>query len=235
MTKLEEPTITKNDRGEDVYSHPAYGQISITRPQGGKTGLYGSEFAHNSLIAIKIEKSEMHRHLSRDWHHARETIAEVYLSEAQWATFVSSVGQSGGVPATIHFSEGDGLRPRIPVRTTTGLYQKETDERLAKAVSRIDDLIRKIEEGTSGMSKKKADELLSFAQSSRQELASNIDYVSDSFGKHMETIVEKAKVEINAAVMSAVQRAGLDSLGAPASLTLGIEDQREKVEADDAA
>lgn len=54
-----------------------------------------------------------------------------------------------------------------------------------------------------------------------REISANLPFIAKSFGKHMETVVEKAKVEVNAYANAAIARAGLEALGGKAPLQLG--------------
>ncbi|KKL96942.1 hypothetical protein LCGC14_1839510, partial [marine sediment metagenome] len=97
----QEPTIevTKDDPINDtVERHPAYAQIGAMRVSGSHGAyLYGSDFRHQHYIMIQIHDSVLHRSLSGDRAHSGKRLIEVALSEAQWATFVSSLNQGSGV------------------------------------------------------------------------------------------------------------------------------------------
>lgn len=98
-------------RGSKLLRHPAYGQIGASRTYGGGRALYGSDFRHNSSVTIRISESEVTRDLSRDWPHATREIVEVTLSEAQWATFVSSLNMGEGTQCTLAHVMGERKPP----------------------------------------------------------------------------------------------------------------------------
>jgi hypothetical protein len=214
------PTVTiPEDRRHDdqIITHPAYGQIGASRVSGHAV-LYGSDFVHNGFIHIRIHKSELHRGLSNDWHHEREQIVEVALSEAQWATFVSTLNMGSGTPCTITHIEGrpvPGITQPINRREQ---FQRETDDRLAHAVASLDALQAEI--AALKISAKQQDALQSRVMIARQELTSNIGFVADQFGEHMEKTIEHAKIEVGAYLTGAVARAGLQALGATPLLEL---------------
>jgi hypothetical protein len=104
MRDVEAPKVVvteKHGNKEQVYSHPAYGMLSLSRMHGGSTVLTGSEFTHHSVITLQICHGEVHRDLSSDRFQATDRIVEVMMSEAQWSTFVSSMGVGDGVPCTL--------------------------------------------------------------------------------------------------------------------------------------
>lgn len=107
-------------------SHPAYGMILAARVQGGAR-LAGSDFKHQSYIAIEVRHAHLSRSLSNDRWHGDKHIIRLSLSEAQWATFVSSMNVGFGVPCTLKWTEKDG---RIDENGTRhGLERKVTKAR----------------------------------------------------------------------------------------------------------
>lgn len=217
----QQPVATDNGREGTRYTHPAFGQISASRVSGA-VNLYGSDFVHNHFVAIRVQRSELNRDLSRDWHFQREEVVELYLSEAQWATFVSSMNVGGGVPCTLQRIEGVPM-PSIPFRAQHDDFKAELNGTVDGLLTRIDETIREMKEGIgASLSNKKRDELLYGLTRLRQDVASNIPFVAKSFGEHMEQSVEKAKIEVNAYVQAMVNRAGLEALAASGDAPLQL-------------
>ena len=214
----QEPTRRESTsfKGETVYDHPAFGQITVSRIQGTRV-LYGSDFKHQNFVRVGIHRSALHRSLSRDWHMAQKEIVSIDMSEAQWATFVSSFNIGGGVPCTVVSIEGK-YQPEFPLRDTGQEYKVEADETLAVSVKAIDEVIAAVHQ--SGIPKGKAAALLEPLERARRELGANLPFVMKSFGEHMEARVEKAKVEVNAYMTETIVRAGIDSLGLKPPLLL---------------
>lgn len=213
-------------RDGKVYSHPAFGQLSVSRVQGRST-LYGSDFVHHNCIVLTIAESELHRDLSHDWHHPTQSLIEVAMSEAQWARMVANPNQGGGTPCTIQRVDGK-RRPDIPVRDVRPVYEQEFRDRLAAAVAEIDKAIADVEGeiGTS-LSGKRKSALLGRLESLRMQVRNNLPFIATSFGEHMEGVVEQAKVDVAAEVAAQVQRAGLAALGAEPMLQLPAGNQGE--------
>lgn len=115
--RVEQPVVT--DKGdEEIITHPAFAQISASRVSGG-TYLYGSDFQHHNYVTISIKLSESHQRKGsgRDWAFGREEILEVALSEAQWATFVSTMNVGDGVQCTLSRKNGSF----VPGLASTGI------------------------------------------------------------------------------------------------------------------
>lgn len=197
----QEPTVevTKDDPIKDsIERHPAYAQIGAMRVSGsGGACLYGSDFRHQHYITIQIHDSVLHRSLSGDRAHAGKRLIEISMSESQWATFVSSLNQGGGVQCTLGYTPEAGLVPTISRSKDRKLqFSQEMAERFDMAVRALKDLEALI--GGSSLSGKKKKELKDQLRTAEMNLAPNMDFVAERFGEHMERTVEKAKAEVNA-------------------------------------
>lgn len=213
MRKIEEPTVEQSDSAhvDTITRHPAYAQISASRVSGGAY-LYGSDFQHQNYIRLRISPSEMRRNLSNDHPHAPlKTYVEVDLSEAQWATFVSSVSVGLGVPCTLRCLKGEEISglPE-PTQDRRAQFAAEAQQRAERALSQMDDLSEEID--VLKVSEKQRAALKARLSNARQQLVSNIPFVLEQFGEHMEKTVEKAKVEVNAYMLTTLQRVGLNAL-----------------------
>lgn len=209
MKKIEEPSVHDGGHGETVTTHPAFGQIGAARVSG-HVSLYGSDFKHNGFMAIRISRSELHRNLNRDWHFSDGEIIEVYLSEAQWATFVSSPNIGSGVPCTIQRVEGNAM-PGLPDPVSrVDQFSDEMKKKLGGTFQRVESVRDRLDE--MGLPKGKTAEVRSLLEGLLTELRANLPFVAEQFGEHMEETVEKAKAEVHGYMVGVIQRAGLDAL-----------------------
>lgn len=213
-----EPTVTQERWAgcdTEVWRHPAYAQVSISHVSGS-ADLYGSDFTHQHYVTLRIKSSEMKRDLSRDWHHEREELIEIALSEAQYATMVAAPNRSG-VCCTLQHFNGEMI-PGLPRRDSTHIHKDEFREKLQKTVRELKVQREEIEKATSSLAKKLREAMLGPITSAIREIESNIPFLVQSFDEHMETNIEKAKVEVNAYVTNTIHRAGLEALqdGRPA-------------------
>lgn len=209
---IQEPvqTVRKDPMGGVEFSHPAYARIGASRVTGGAV-LYGSDFVHQQHICIRIYKSKLTRSLSNDWLFADSTLyIEVDLSEAQWASFVSSMNVGQGTSCTLRYLGGDEI-PGLPdpeVRTDT--FGREASQTMNKALAALQDLKASVK--AAGLSGKKADEILRKADAASAHISGNMRFVADQFGEHMERVTEAAKVEVNAYAVNTLMRAGIAAL-----------------------
>jgi hypothetical protein len=207
---IEEPKVEVESGPMDgeMVTHPAFGQISASRISG-HANLYGSDFSHHNFIEISISHSQLNRSLSRDLSFGRGEIVSVWLSEAQWATFVSSMN-TGGTQCTLRHINREPI-PMLPnPKSRTDQFSKEARQTTERAENELKELRQLIEASSlSGVKKK---EFIRKIESASRAIGSSVGFVLDSFGEHMETTKEKAKIEIEAYLQSRIQRAGLEAL-----------------------
>lgn len=210
---IQHPEIRPGFReGETVATHPAYGQISASRVSIGGRGqnLYGSDFAHHAAVSITIATSELHRGLSSDRYHPRDEIIRLSMSESQWATFVSSLNHGSGPCCTLEYVMREEM-PEIPNPVDrTKQFGDEMEKTLKDAFHQIEQAKTALK--ASGLSAKKADEIMAKLNKAQQEITSNVKFVAKQFNETMEETVEKAKQEIHGYIDGAVSRAGISSL-----------------------
>lgn len=207
--------------------HPAFGQIAISRSTHGGgvdrgAHLYGSDFVHMRSIGITISRSERRRELAHDWHYPKSpALIEIMMSESQWATFVSSVGQGEGVPCTIERVDGVRQPTLERPKDRADQFGGEIEDRLALVKDSLDELTTAVaSSGLSGVKQKAMAGLIATAQ---QNLDRNLAYVRQCFDRHVETTVERAKAEINAYTAQAMARAGLAEGERPIALPAKLE------------
>lgn len=217
MTRIIEEPITKSTNqphreDETVTSHPAFAQISASRSTGGHSTLYGSDFDHHARITIRISASELCRNLNNDWHFERGQYVEVDLSEAQWATFVSSPNVGSGVPCTLTWLRGEGMIPGLPrPQTRSQQFGDEMRGAIGKAMEELKEAAAAVD--ATSLPRKKKDELKAQILAGARRLADHAPFIADQFDEHMEGTVEKAKNEIHGYMTGQIMRAGLSALG----------------------
>lgn len=202
-------------------THPAFGQIAASRVSGA-TNLYGSDFVHHNFIEITLRRSELNRDLSHDWHFATDELISVRLSEAQWATFVSTLNGGRGIPCTLNYVMSEQM-PDIQMEPRTDLFKQEADAKIAEMTKSIDEAIRHVDEELgSSVSGKKKEALLGILRHARMNVSSNVPFVAKSLAEHMENTVEKAKVEVHAYMENAIRSAGFAALTGNGPLQLSV-------------
>lgn len=228
---IEEPKVVKNDDpfGGTIETHPSYAQINANRVTGGAI-LYGSDFEHQNFITISISRSKLMRSLSSDHHHSEDELIEVMLSEAQWATFVSSMNQGGGTCCTINHL-GRKSMPGLPVpKSRRAQFESEFKEKIGGIVAAAKELEELIEEGG------RKTVMRDLVQRVTIGLESNLKFLVTQFGEFMEDTTEKAKIEITAWATNLINRTGIKALGniePPIKMIEEVKDGKDKDQAKD--
>ena len=212
MVERQKPTRVEATGHDDyIEEHPAYALIGASRVSSTPGGvLFGSDFRHQHYITITIRKANVRRGLNTDWTSGQQHLIEVALSEAQWATFLSTLNMGDGVPCTLNWFGGyiAGILPDLDRREQ---FRAEVNDNLSGALSAIDDVL-----ASTNLRKADRDRL----EHAKRELGGNLQFVAQQFDEHAEATVEKAKVEVEAYLNAAVQRAGLEALSAAPILEL---------------
>lgn len=212
---IQEPTLVSEDHHGQTYEHPAFAQVRASRVSG-RAVLYGSDFVHQNFVTITISKSQLQRSLAREWHFGSHEIITVALSEAQWATFVSSMNMGSGVPCTIERQTGVGLVPGLPNPAPLNAYRADIAEDTKEAINALQKALDVAAE------KKVPKAVVAEIEAAMRAIRGSIPFVAEQFNRHMEEVVESAKVEIHGYANHVLQSAGIAAL-APGSDPIALE------------
>lgn len=210
--------VVRRDKGSPPHSkaatiedHPAYAVIGANRSHGGHVNLYGSDFAHNSCVTIRIARSSLRRNLSSDWVSDGAELIEVRLSEAQWASFVSTLNSGIGTQCTLQSVNREsvpGIARRVNRRAQAG---KEMTDNFALARAEISALRAMLADPRIPKIVQK--QCKDAIHQIDMAIGSSVEFVSNRFDEQMETTVEKAKMEVSAYGQQLLARLGAGTLG----------------------
>ena len=217
----EKPKITREVGAggwqEEVETHPAYGQISISRCTG-EAKLFGSALdKHSSYISLTIRHSKRHHHLHRDWYHPRDPITEVVMSHAQFAELITTLNMGGGTPCTIRTLPGHIRVPGIPYETKTEASKvvdgfKDGQAELVKALRALvaDAVVLLGKKGAIG--KRDRSDLMAILEYVLREVEANRPFAVQSFQEAAEKVVTQSKAEVEAMLTMSLHKLGLEKL-----------------------
>lgn len=182
---------TDSPTHDTEYRHPAYGQVTVHRwNSSGRHRMYGSDLGHSTGLTITVTGSVTYRGLSSDRHHAKDAILEFDLTEAQWARFVASTGNGGGVPVTLKQTRTGPLEelPSIaaPEASKREVHGKEMASALREALTRaqqITDEIGQMLSTPGGISKTRLKELHHDLDLAVSHLPGNTKFIYDHLRK----------------------------------------------------
>ena len=201
---IEERSNPFNDTEE---YHPSYGQITISRFQGGHSNFYGSKINHNGGISLKITRSVKHRNEYNESYYPTDTLIEITMTDAQFATLITSLNVGEGSPCTLKRLRGEYM----PICREKSLNQELTSD-LSKRLSEIANNFRmgyeKIEEilaKKGAINKGDRQKIASTYNKLMQELTSNLPFLHECMTESIDKAMHQAKVDIEAYYQRVVQ------------------------------
>jgi hypothetical protein len=208
MVKLpaERPTHSVKDFAGDeerTTSHPSFGLIHAAR-SSGITYLFGSPIKHNGFIEITVDLAEEDYRLHTSWYRPKDHVLTLRMSEAQWATFVSTLNVGTGVPCTLTHSR-DGTLKNIPQLEGVESWVAERNRDIKKTVERdmeklrdVHARIKKLQNKRGAPTKAELDEIESLMVQAVENAPSNYKFLAETLSEHTEDLVTGAKAEITA-------------------------------------
>jgi hypothetical protein len=186
-------------------THPAFGLIGASRVQTGADGavLFDSDIKHRHTVIVRVQTARRKRDLHRDWigTDQRGGIVELEMSEAQWASFVSSMNTGDGVSCTIRSREGAPV-PGLPHEPRLHESISEVRGAAEKAFEKVKEAFAAVEENPT----KKNIRHLKFAI---ENAPSNVAFAGESLTEHAENVVQKARADVEAMVEGKAAQYGL--------------------------
>lgn len=198
---------TTNEHGDEA--HPAFGTIQVSRHSVTPGAvLFDSDIRHRHTVVITISTATRKRDLNRDWIHTGEHLTEVEMSEAQWASFVSSMG-SQSVPVTLRSTETNRMLPELEYDPRLAHSITEVKGAANKTFDRIKAAVAAFDALDSKATAKEKREAMSAIRSATINAESNIAFVAQSLTKHAENVVQRSRADIEAMAIQASNRLGL--------------------------
>lgn len=207
---------TTNDHGDDT--HPAFAMIAASRMSStpGQI-LFDSDIRHGHTVRITVTEATRKRDLNRDWVHGGvRPVVEVEMSEAQWASFVSSMNTSG-VPCTLRARETDWDIPGLPYDPRLARTMDEVNTAAGRTFGKIEEAMAAYDALDSKASAKEKREALNRLRAAIGNATANVDFAARSLTEHAENVVQRARADIEAMVHTEATRLGL-SAGQAAAL-----------------
>lgn len=211
---------TTNEYGDE--QHPAWVLVGASRVSCSPPGhaLFDSDLRHQHYVVVRVKRASRSRDLYHDWKHGRQTIVEFAMSEAQWASFVSSMNAGDGVPATLEWdmTREDPQVPGVPYEPRLQVSMDEVHDAASRAQADV-------AKAFAAYKEKKSVENLRTLESAIRNMTPNIDFAAKSLGEHAENVVQRARADVEAFVVQKAQQLGLDpaDLGSLPELTTGVD------------
>ncbi len=190
---------------------PCFGLVSISRVQGRRR-LFDSPFEHQHFVTLSIKRAYRTRtDLHMDYIGADEELIEVAMSEVQFASMVTSLNMGVGTPCTIAHFEGKILKEPAPDKTKK-TFEKEGKEHWADLAKLSAELEKLTELPASAVKAPQRERMNFLALKIHQGLTDSAEFFHEQFQKSMDKVVAVAQGEVQAHVMSVIQKAGMKAL-----------------------
>jgi hypothetical protein len=221
------PNTRGLSRNETEETHESFGVVSVTRPSGGRTRLFGSMVdALPSFVELTIQRAQ--RTNDPDGHSEfirhdfkQPVVARIRMSTYQWAELITNMNGTD-TPCTLDVVNGVQMDP-LPKEVTTPLEQIKQDTKKAFFKEKVADEVEfkaalealKAQVAGLGLSQKKTvgiqnaiGELLQFVTAPMAAAT----WASQRLAEDTEKLTSQARIEIAAAMESIVRKAGLQAM-----------------------
>lgn len=209
MREIEEPTV--DEYGHDV--HPAFGVIGASRVSSSPPGavLFDSDIRHGHSVIVRVKAARRKRDLHRDWISGGDEYVEVEMSEAQWASFVSSMNTGDGVPCTVRYREHVGVVPGLVYAPRLADSLEETKRAAHDAFDEIVDALDDYEGALAAKAPAaERNGKLATLRARIRNAVPNVDFAGKTMVEHTENVVTRARADIEAFVIQKAHQLGLD-------------------------
>lgn len=198
----------------EYETNEAWGLVSFHRTTGHRR-LFGSSIDNQNMILLEISKCKRKHDLGQYWYCPDESITQVILSEAQFASLITTMNQGPGVPCTIRFSQETGYiehdqKDESEIKSVSDEFKKRMKnfgENIESQLSNIEQILLK-----KSINKSDRIELQKVLSKNLQEIKSNIPFYLKQFEEASQNIVTQAKAETDAFVTSVIHKHGLDQM-----------------------
>jgi len=202
-------------------THPAYALIGISRwTRGGATEksgayrLFGSSVNNYSGISLEISRAEVVHDLGSDHYSEQECLIEVEMSEAQFASLITTMNSGPGVPCTLRYIDKKKVEdlPNKPMET------EKIRRTFEKKMERWETQFKEMADEIKGLLAKKsllaADKkrITDLTVTISMEMKNNITFLMDQFNASADDVVAQAKAEIEGFVNAVVRKTGLEQI-----------------------
>jgi hypothetical protein len=223
MSKIKDPLVSEriDSLGHTERSHPAYGNISISRIQSGKgRKFFGSSIKHNNFIRLTIHRGvEVESYgIKRFRQNERRGLIEVNLTQTQWAAMVSSIGLGEGTPCTIEYYRDGNLV--VPGGIGEGENGNEhlrriLEESVSSQIANLQSQVKALEDSISNgakLNRKDLQEKLKSLRHSINNTPNNLSFATEVMEEVMEEIVENGKNELRSHAQNIALKVGLQEI-----------------------
>lgn len=196
--------------------HESFGLVNVSRVQG-YSKLWGSSVRHHYYFRLQVLRAKrvVTGTMEHFWDDGRVPIVEISLSAAQFVEMITSQNIGSGVPCTISYVEGVPM-DEVPegAGSDLKLMVEMFEDRMVETV----DAVRKSDDELAGLLDKKSftiadkQKIREAVHAARRLIDENAPFILKTFGEHAEKMLARSKMEIDAFIQLAINRAGIKAI-----------------------
>lgn len=181
------------------FTHPSYGMAVFHRFQGGSSKFYGSPIDCRGGIELTISEGRMiQSELSDDNYFAGKTLAQIRMTEHQFAQLITQMNMGSGVPVTIAYINNTD-RKYVPFPTKHDRLKKELEKKLNQKTTTIYEFVEKYGaqlQGTGGLSASEKREIFTALVNALQGIETTPLWIMKMWEEYTQDIMSHMKTEI---------------------------------------
>ncbi len=216
------------DQDEKWTKNPVFGTINLNRVTSTGRHLFGSDTEHGGFISLTVHEAESIENEVTGEHRTfnRAQIVEVWMSDAQFAQFISTWNRGEGTPCTLSRRPEPGFKlysPDGPTKPKSARQrlQKVIDDAAVRTQRDINTVADEIEKLVlPRMPKKDADKVKHLFRILRENPAATLTFTQEMLHENLEKMIGHARVEREAAGRNLLERMGLQHLASEAKKLL---------------
>jgi len=204
----------------ESITHPSFGRLTVSRISGKFDNLVGVDFEQGHAIEITLGESSLERDLGRNWWYGGKSIAQVRMTETQFAQFITNIGRGEGTPCTIVYRCTEGFE-RMPEPPKHMLDLEQLKNETVKPLTELEGLLKVAADvlGDKELMKKAEgrDRAKAAIERARQNITSSLKFYLEQTLETIQEAADKTKLEIEAYAENVVRQYGLDAINAARS------------------
>lgn len=212
--RKEDETFERRDElTDEEIEHPSFGAIQLHK-YSGHAKLFMSPFHHQHFIGISIHRAYMKRSLAEDhMFSSGRAIAEVFLSEAQFARFLTGSDGGNGTPCTLHHVTGTYF-PEPPYKDEKEKFADDTKKTLKAAAAFLEsaEAQLRILFDKKTLSKADKEKIADLVHTTRRRLDDSLPFIHSQMQERMDKLVTNAGIEVDAMIGRITSNLGLKAL-----------------------
>lgn len=215
-------------RGSEV--HPSWVSVRVNKASVSPPGaaLVGSDIRHQHVVVLTVSEMSRSRELHSTWWHEEKEIIKVAMSEAQFAAVITSFGDGSAKPATLWRHDGE-LIPQVrddpgskEIRQAVAETESSAEDAVAHLAEKVAELNALIE---SGAGKRQIREAATGLTHHVNNLPQNLSFAATQLQRTVETVVTKARYDIEAIVESRARALGIEPGQVVLELGVGADEE----------